>query len=145
MAELVHGPIDISPRMAEALRADCGAAVLFLGTTRDHHEGRRVERLIYEAYEPMALAALSALETEAARRFEIASCAIVHRLGEVPIREASVGVIVVSAHRAAAFDAARWTMDELKRAVPIWKKERYTEGGEAWVKGHDLDENAPWW
>ena len=131
--------------MEAALRSDCGAAVLFLGTTRDHHEGQRVERLFYEAYEPMALAALAALETEAARRFPIASCAIVHRLGEVPIREASVAVIVVAAHRAAAFDAARWTMEELKRAVPIWKKERFAGGGDAWVKGHDLDENAPWW
>lgn len=146
MAELAHGPIETSQLMAEALRPDCGAVVLFLGTTRDHHDGRTVERLSYEAYEPMALAALAALEAEAARRFEIASCRVVHRLGEVPIREASVAVVVVAAHRAAAFDAARWTMDELKRAVPIWKKEHFAAGGgEAWVEGHDLDENAPWW
>jgi len=124
--------------MADALRPDCGAAVLFLGTTRDHEGGKRVERLFYEAYEPMALAALTALEAEATRRFQVASCAIVHRLGEVPIREASVAVIVVSAHRAAAFDAARWAMDELKRGVPIWKKELFVGGGDAWVKGHDL-------
>ena len=139
MAELIHAPIETSTLMADALRPDCGAAVLFLGTTRDHHAGKRVERLFYEAYEPMALTALRAVEAEAARRFGIASCAIVHRLGEVPIREASVAVVVVAAHRAAAFDAARWAMDELKRAVPIWKKELFAGGeGEAWVQGHDL-------
>jgi molybdopterin synthase catalytic subunit len=146
VAELVHQPIDPSRLMADAVRPDCGAAVLFLGTTRDHHEGKTVARLFYEAYEPMALAALQALEAEATRRFEIASCAVVHRLGEVPIREASVAVVVVAPHRAAAFDASRWAMDELKRAVPIWKKEYFGSGGEAWVDGHDLDENAaPWW
>jgi molybdopterin synthase catalytic subunit len=139
VAELVHRPIEIAGLTTQALRPDCGAAVLFLGTTRDHHAGQRVERLFYEAYEPMALSALRAVEAEAVRRFGIASCAIVHRLGEVPIREASVAVVVVAAHRAAAFDAARWAMDELKRAVPIWKKERFAGGeGEAWVEGHEL-------
>ena len=131
--------------MADALRPDCGAAVLFLGTTRDHHDGKKVERLSYEAYEPMAVAALQALEEGSARRFEIASCRVVHRLGEVPLREASVAVVVVARHRAAAFDASRWVMDELKRSVPIWKKEHFAAGGAEWVEGHDLDENAPWW
>ena len=120
------------------MRPECGAAVLFLGTTRDYHEGRVVERLSYEAYEPMALAALEEVERQAAARFPIASCAIVHRLGEVPVREPSVAVVVVAPHRAAAFDAARWAMDELKRAVPIWKKEVFVGGGDAWVKGHEL-------
>jgi len=138
VAELVRGTIDTTLLTASALRPECGAAVLFLGTTRDHHEGKQVERLFYEAYELMAIAALEALEVQATRRFEVASCAIVHRLGEVPIREVSVAVVVVARHRAAAFDACRWTMDELKRAAPIWKKERFASGDEAWVEGHAL-------
>lgn len=139
MAELIHGPLDAAAMMSGAARPDCGAVVLFAGTTRDHHQGRRVARLAYEAYEPMALAALERLEGEARERFAIATCRIAHRLGEVPIGEASVLVVVAAAHRAAAFDACRWAMDELKRSVPIWKKEFFAEGGEEWVEGTRLD------
>ena len=138
MAELTHEPIPVERLTREAPRPDCGAVVLFLGTTRDHHEGRRVVQLAYEAYEPMALAALETLEREAASRFAIASCRIVHRLGEVPLTEASVVVVAAAAHRAPAFDACRWAMDELKRTVPIWKKEFFAEGGEGWVEGTQL-------
>ena len=138
MAELTRDPIPVERLLASATRPECGAVSVFLGTTRDHHEGRRVTRLAYEAYEPMALAALEALEGEAVRRFEVASCRIAHRLGEVPITEASVAVVVAAGHRGPAFDACRWAMDELKRSVPIWKKEFYAEGGDAWVEGTKL-------
>ena len=139
MAQLVRGPIDVAGLLSAAARPDCGALAVFLGTTRDHHEGRRVVRLAYEAFEPMALAALESLEREAAGRYEIAACRIVHRLGEVPLSEASVAVIVAAGHRGPAFDACRWAMDELKRSVPIWKKEFFAEGGEEWVKGTRLE------
>ena len=139
MAELILEPIAIQALLASAARPDCGAVALFLGTTRDHHDGRRVARLAYEAYEPMARDALAAIEREAAERFAIAACRIVHRLGEVPLAEASVAVVVTAAHRAAAFDACRWAMDTLKRTVPIWKKESYAEGGEGWVEGTRLE------
>ena len=138
MAELTHAPIELAALVAAGARADCGAIATFLGTTRDHHDGRHVTRLSYEAYEPMALAALTALEAAACARFEIAECRIVHRLGGVPPGEASVAVVVTAAHRGPAFDACRWAMDELKRAVPIWKQERYAEGGERWVAGIPL-------
>ena len=138
MAELTHAAIDAARITRESARPDCGAVALFLGTTRDHHQGRRVTRLAYEAYEPMAIAALERLERDAAQKFEIATCRIVHRLGEVPLTEASVVVAVAAAHRAPAFDACRWAMDELKRTVPIWKKEFFEEGGEAWVEGTKL-------
>ena len=138
VAELTHAPIDPAGRIAAAGRADCGAIAVFLGTTRDHHEGRRVVRLAYEAYEPMALAALAAIEGAARERFAIAECRIVHRLGEVPTGEASVAVVVSAAHRGPAFDACRWAMDELKRTAPIWKREEYAEGGGAWVAGTSL-------
>ena len=138
MADLTHGPIDSAALLASAARPDCGAIALFLGTSRDHHDGRRVLRLGYEAYEPMALAALAQLEREASTKFAIAACTIVHRLGDVPIAEASVAVVVAAALRDPAFDACRWAMDELKRTVPIWKKEFYAEGGEGWVAGTTL-------
>ena len=139
MALLVREPIDVPALIAAATRPDCGALAVFLGTSRDHHQRRRVERLAYEAYEPMAVAALAGLEQEAARRFEIAECRIVHRLGEVPIAEVSVAVVVTAAHRAPAFDACRWAMDELKASVPIWKKEHFVDGTEDWVPGARLE------
>jgi molybdopterin synthase catalytic subunit len=138
VAELVEGPIGTEALLAAAARPDCGAVVLFLGTTRDHHEGRRVERLEYEAYRPMALAALGQVEREAVERHEVASCRIVHRLGVVPPAEASVAVVVAAAHRAAAFDACRWAMDQVKRTAPIWKKEHYAGGDAGWVEGTKL-------
>jgi molybdopterin synthase catalytic subunit len=137
--ELTTAVIDVTALIAAETRADCGAIATFLGTTRDHHDGRRVTSLAYEAYEPMALAALEALETAARGRFAIHSCRIVHRLGLVPAGQASVAVVVVAAHRAPAFDACRWAMDELKGTVPIWKKESYADGDAAWAKGRRLE------
>ncbi len=139
MAELVQSLIDVAPLLAAAARPECGAVNLFLGTTRDHHEGRRVLRLEYEAHESMALAALLALEVEARERFGLAHVVVVHRLGVVPVAEASVAVVVSTPHRAPAFEASRWIMDELKRRVPIWKKEHFADGGAEWVKGHVLE------
>jgi molybdopterin synthase catalytic subunit len=138
MAALVQAPIDVTRLLAEAARPECGAIALFLGTTRNHHQGRRVIGLAYEAYEPMALAALARLEEDAVARHEIAWCRIVHRLGEVPLAEPSVAVVVAAAHRGPAFDACRWAMDELKRTVPIWKREFFAEGGSEWVEGTPL-------
>jgi molybdopterin synthase catalytic subunit len=138
VAELVRGAIDVAALLAAAARPACGAVNLFLGTTRDHHQGRRVLRLEYEAYERMALESLAALERAAAERFGLAHCAVVHRLGEVPVTEASVAVVTSAPHRGEAFEAARWVMDELKRNVPIWKKEHFDGGGAEWVAGHPL-------
>ena len=88
MATLVDGPLDAAAMLAAAARPDCGAVLAFTGTTRDHHDGRRVLRLAYEAYAPMALATLERLEGDTVARFAVASCAIAHRLGDVPVAEA---------------------------------------------------------
>jgi molybdopterin synthase catalytic subunit len=138
VAELVREPLDVTALAREGVRDDCGAVNVFLGTTRDHHAGRRVLTLEYEAYERMALAALTRLENAAVQRFGLGFCRIVHRLGEVKVGEASVAVVTSAHHRAAAFDAARWVMDELKRSVPIWKKERFADGAAEWVEGRPL-------
>jgi len=139
VAELVRGPLDPAAMTAAAAHPSCGAIASFLGTTRDHHEGKAVVRLEYEAYDRMALAELERIEREAAARFAVRSCAIAHRLGVVPPAEASVVVVVAAAHRGPAFDACRWAMDELKGTVPIWKKESYADGDAAWAKGKRLE------
>jgi molybdopterin synthase catalytic subunit len=126
---LVDDPIDLGA-VHEAVRArSCGAVCTFVGTSRDVHEGRPVARLEYEAYRPMAEKELRSLADEVRQRFPGAhGVALVHRLGSVPLAEASVAVAVSTAHRDEAFRACRWAIDELKRRVPIWKRESYRDG-----------------
>jgi len=126
--ELCDGPID--PRALEAeCRTDAdGAVVTFAGTTRDHNEGAAVVSLRFEAYAEMAQKVMCALFEEAIKRFPITRARIVHRLGDVPVGEASVVVVVASPHRGPAFDACRFLMDRLKNEVPIWKREQLRDG-----------------
>lgn len=109
-----------------------GGTTLFVGTTRNENEGRVVERLEYEAYEAMALEEMRRIGDEIARRWQVVAVAMVHRVGIVPIGQASVAVAVSAVHREEAFAACRYGIDTLKATVPIWKKEYY-EGGEHWV------------
>lgn len=132
MYEIVDHPIDAAAVTAAVADPATGATCTFLGTTRDHHDGRRVVELEYEAYPEMAVAEMRKIGAEAARRWPIARIAIVHRVGVVPIGEASVVIAVSSAHRVAAFAACHFAIDRLKEVVPIWKKERF-DGGEAWI------------
>jgi molybdopterin synthase catalytic subunit len=138
VAEIVRARIDAGARAAAAARPDCGAIAQFQGTTRDHHRGRRVTRLEYEAYERMARASLERIEREAIERFHVVSCDVVIRLGEVPPAEASVVITVASGHRGAAFDACRWAIEQLKANAPIWKKESFEDGEAEWVEGNPL-------
>jgi len=109
-----------------------GAIVTFLGTTRNENAGRRVVRLEYEAFARMAVREMQALAAEAKRRWPLRKVAMVHRIGVVPVRQASVGIAVSAGHRAEAFAACHWLIDRLKEIVPIWKKERF-RGGEIWI------------
>lgn len=119
--------------MAWASQPSCGAVVTFCGNARDHSDGRPgVELLSYEAYREGALARMEDLVQEARTRWpELERMAILHRVGDVPIGESAVVVVAASPHRDAAFDAARFGIDALKRTVPIWKRERW-DGGESW-------------
>jgi molybdopterin synthase catalytic subunit len=132
--DLCAGPLD-----ARALEAECrtdgdGAVVTFQGTTRDHNDGAAVVSLRYEAYAEMAQKVLCELFEAALRQFPFTRARIAHRLGEVPVGEASVVVVVAAPHRGAAFDACRFLMDRLKHEAPIWKRERLRDaGGERWV------------
>ncbi len=128
-------PLEAMKLRAEATDPAAGAVVVFEGCARDHHAGQRVEALAYEAFVPMALAELQNLRAEAMARFGLVRCLIHHRLGHVPLTEAAVVVATASAHRREAFEAAIWIMDRIKERVPIWKKESYTQGGQAWVEG----------
>jgi molybdopterin synthase catalytic subunit len=133
MIQLTHDPIDSQAVLARVTTAAAGAVVLFLGTTRELTGERRTTLLEYDCYAEMAQAKLAELEAEARRRWPIVACAIVHRLGPVPLAEASVAVAVSTPHRRDAFEAAAWMMDELKTVVPIWKKEHWADGGVEWV------------
>lgn len=133
--DLQHEPLDPRPLEAE-VRADTdGAIVTFAGVTRNHNEGDAVLTLRYECYEPMARKVMGQIFEQAVKRFEISRARVLHRLGEVPIGEASVLVVVASQHRGPAFEACRYLMDQLKAEVPIFKQELLAgEGGESrWV------------
>lgn len=128
-----------------AVRPDCGAMVLFSGTARDHAKGRPdVSLLEYEAYEEQVEPRLAALATEMRRRWpELGRIAMIHRVGPLRIGESAVVVAVSSPHRQAAFEAASFGIDSLKKTVPIWKRERWA-GGESWglEAQHIADMNA---
>jgi molybdopterin synthase catalytic subunit len=130
---LLERPLPVAEASAWVIRRDCGAAVTFTGTARDHAPGRPgVHHLEYEAYEGPALARLRELSAEVRRRWPaVGRLALLHRTGPVALEEAAVVVAVSSPHRADAFEAARFAIDELKRTVPIWKREAW-EGGESW-------------
>jgi molybdopterin synthase catalytic subunit len=133
MIALTNHPIDAAALLAKAQTPEAGAVVLFLGITRQFTAGRETAELAYEAYRDMAERELAKLEAEARRRWPLVECLIVHRLGVVPLAEASVAIAVSSPHRHAAFDAGRWLIDTLKESVPIWKQERYATGAAEWV------------
>lgn len=132
---IVDGPLDPQGIRASVTDPRAGAVVLFEGCARDHHDGRAVQELGYEAFGPMAARELAGLRAEATQRFGLCRCTIHHRIGTVPLTEAAVVVAASSPHRREAFEAAIWIMDRIKERVPVWKRERYSEGGESWVEG----------
>jgi MoaE-MoaD fusion protein len=133
-AEIVRSKIDTEQILDSLKRGEDGAALVFEGIVRNQTRERHTLFLDYEAYEEMALAQMEALAAQALRQFQIRDVALIHRLGRLEIGETSVLIAVVSAHRAAAFEACRWLIDTLKRTVPIWKKE-YFEDGAVWADG----------
>lgn len=125
---LQQAPLDPRPLEAECRTDHDGAVVTFAGTTRDHNDGSAVVSLAYEAYPEMAEQVLQQLFDAAFARFAITRVRVAHRLGLVPVGEASIVVVVASAHRGPAFDACRWLMDRIKAEAPIWKREQLRDG-----------------
>lgn len=130
--ELTTETIDVGEVARRVVPRECGATVTLDGYAREWTAGRKTLYLVYEAYDSMALTEMQRLGREAHKRFEIAHVGIVHRTGRLEIGETSVAIAVSAPHRRAAFEACEWIIKELKRTVPIWKKEVY-EDGEEWV------------
>lgn len=132
MFRVTHDAIDLNELVRYVSDPEAGAIATFIGTTRNNNEGRRVIALDYEAYPEMAEKELARIGDDARKQWPISRMTIVHRLGPVQIGEASVIIAVSSAHRDAAFAASRFAIEEIKKTVPIWKKEVF-EGGEVWI------------
>jgi molybdopterin synthase catalytic subunit len=134
---LVEEALDPAAVAAAVAGPDCGAVVLFVGTVRDHHQGRAVERLVYTAYRAMAERRLAAIAEEL-QEAHAARLAIVHRLGDLVPGEASVVIAAAAPHRDAAYRASRDALERLKREVPIWKREHYRDGSARWREEEPL-------
>jgi len=130
--ELTTEPIDVGAVARRVVLPECGATVTLDGYAREWTKGKRTLYLVYEAYDAMALTEMQRLGVEAHKQFDIAHLGIVHRTGRLEIGETSVVIAASAPHRQAAFQACEWTIRELKRTVPIWKKE-VLENGEVWV------------
>ena len=133
MFRLSENPIDAATLTRELAQAGAGACATFEGWGRDHNEGRAVLRLGYQAYAPLAKTEGERILEEARKKFAIMDVRCAHRVGTLEIGELAVWVGVSAAHRAAAFDACRYVIDEVKRRVPIWKNEHYADGESGWL------------
>ena len=134
--ELTTEPLNLGAIARRFVLPECGATITLDGYVRQWTTGRETLYLVYEAYEPMALREMEKLIRQARAQFEIVSVSIVHRLGKLEIGETSVVIAVAAPHRRSAFEACEWLIKELKRTVPIWKKEVYA-GGEVWIEGEN--------
>jgi molybdopterin synthase catalytic subunit len=130
---IVHRPIDTPALLAEISDSSCGAVTLFLGTVRDVNDGRAVAGMEYSAYEPMAVKEMERIAEEVKTRFDVHRFIVVHRIGELALGEASVAIVAAHAHRQAALDASRYAIEELKKRVPVWKREQYVDGSREWI------------
>ena len=132
MAFLTPDPIELVPLLASVQSAARGGIASFVGVVRDHHGDRGVLRLQYSAYGPMVEAECARIVTEAESRWPV-SIALRHRIGSLEVGETAIVVVAGSGHRAAAFDACRYVVEEVKRRLPIWKHEFYLDGTHEWV------------
>jgi molybdopterin synthase catalytic subunit len=136
--ELTTETIDVGQVARRVVLPECGATVTLDGYAREWTRGKRTLYLVYEAYDSMALTEMQRLGVEAHKQFDIAHLGIVHRTGRLEIGETSVVIAASAPHRKAAFEACEWAIRELKRTVPIWKKEFFDDGEEQWVEATDF-------
>ena len=130
---IVSRPIDPAALLAEVARSANGATVLFVGTVREQNDGRAVLGIEYAAYGPMAERELAAIAREAGARFGTGDIVVEHRVGQLALGEASVAIAVAHPHRAPAYDASRYVIEQIKTRVPVWKREAYADGTREWV------------
>ena len=129
---LSEQPVDLATLIAAVQSSERGGIACFLGTVRNHHQGRDVVRLEYSAYAPMVEAECARIVAEAESRWNVA-ISLRHRIGRLEVGDAAVAVVAASAHRDEAFIACRHVIEELKRRVPIWKREYFADGSVEWV------------
>lgn len=130
---IVEHVIDPAALTAEVARDGNGASILFLGTVRDTNDGRPVTGIEYSAYRSMAERELAAIVAETSSAFGTVDIVVEHRVGTLDIGETSVAIAVAHPHRGAAYDASRYVIEQIKRRVPIWKREHYADGTREWV------------
>jgi molybdopterin synthase catalytic subunit len=142
LVAITSAPLDLQALTAEVASGASGdgAVTSFAGLVRDHNQGRRVEFLEYEAYEPLAVRALNRILEEARTAWPGARMGIHHRIGRLAIGDASIIIVAASPHRAEAFAACRYAIERVKQIVPIWKHEHF-EGGDVWLEGATADPN----
>lgn len=131
---LTDQPLDAARLIAEVSTEGCGGTALFLGTVRNSPEDGDIEGIEYSAYPEMAEAEFDRIITECRDRWPMARVALRHRLGYIPAGEASIAIAASSPHRVEAFDVCRYMIEETKKRVPIWKKERFAAGPTRWVE-----------
>lgn len=134
-AEVTPEPIRAEEILDGVGEAEDGAVVLFLGVVRNHNDGRSVTGMEYEAYEAMATPVLEEIAGEAAERCGSDRVTVVHRVGELDVGETSLAIAVSTPHRAEAYDASRYVIEEIKKRLPVWKREHYADGERRWVPG----------
>jgi molybdopterin synthase catalytic subunit len=132
-ASVVERPIDLPALLDEVASVAAGATSAFVGTVRDTNDGRSVVGIEYSAYSSMAEREMRAILDEAGERYGIERAVVEHRIGTLRLGEASVAIVVAHAHRGPALDACRHIIEELKRRVPVWKREHYVDGTREWV------------
>ena len=130
---VVDRPLDPAGLLSEVASTANGATVLFVGTVREINQGRSVTGIDYAAYSAMAETELEAIANEVGRLQDTRDIVVEHRIGTLGLGEASIVIAVGHARRAAAFEAARMIIEEVKRRVPIWKREHYADGTRQWV------------
>jgi molybdopterin synthase catalytic subunit len=133
MARLSTRSIDVAALIDSVSGEGRGAISLFLGTVRNSNEGRAVNGIDYSAYDAMAVAEMERIATEASERFAGVAVVLEHRIGTLQVGDVSVAIACSHAHRAAALDANRYVIEQLKHRVPIWKREHYVDGTSEWV------------
>jgi molybdopterin synthase catalytic subunit len=126
--------IDEEIERVKAKSTKIGGIAIFLGTVRDVSKGENVENLRFEHYDEMALKMLEEIRGRALHDFDVEEIIMIHRIGELSVGDNIVLIVVGARHRSGAFKACQWCIDELKKIVPIWKKE-VTSDAESWVGG----------
>jgi molybdopterin synthase catalytic subunit len=135
---IIEGPLNASAVAELVADPGCGAVATFTGAVRQVNLGRRVERLEYEAYAPLAVRTFERIAAEAAERWPGTALAVHHRVGRLNVGEASVVIAAAAPHRAAAFAVCRYAIERVKQIAPIWKREHFA-GGEVWIEGATAD------